>query len=252
MSHDRNARAATAGIRILVTVVGVSAMALWPAAWWRWLTVAVIGLATLTIQLRASLRPLLRRAVVVWLLAALVALGWLGRPDWLSHAANLLVKATLSLWAVHLLVYATPLPLLVEGLRWLHLPAVWTETFGFWGRYSSVLADEWRRLQLARRARTFQRSRWLRFKALAGGLGLLFIRAYERAEQVHRAMLARGYRGIDLLSWLLGFLVLTMPVGLPTLSAAESRIPVVYGTDGNGRPFPGATIAAPPRAHLGG
>jgi hypothetical protein len=51
---------------------------------------------------------------------------------------------------------------------------------------------------------------------------------------------------------LLGFLVLTMPVGLPTLSAAESRIPVVYGTEGNGRPFPGAIIAAPPRAHLGG
>jgi energy-coupling factor transporter transmembrane protein EcfT len=26
-------------------------------------------------------------------------------------------------------------------------------------------------------------------------LGILFIRAYERAERVHRAMLARGYRG---------------------------------------------------------
>ena len=34
------------------------------------------------------------------------------------------------------------------------------------------------------------------FQTLANTLGLLFIRAYERAEKVHRAMQARGYRGI--------------------------------------------------------
>jgi cobalt/nickel transport system permease protein len=161
------------------------------------LTVALVVLVSLTLRLRPSLRGVVRRVVVVWLLAGLVTLGWIGRPDWLPRAGLLMVKSTFSLWAVNLLVQATPLPALVAGLRWLGVPAVWTETFAFWGRYSSVLAEEWRRLQLARRARTFERSRWLRFKALAAGLGILFIRAYERAEQVHCAMLARGYRGVS-------------------------------------------------------
>jgi cobalt/nickel transport system permease protein len=75
------------------------------------------------------------------------------------------------------------------------VPRIWTGTLAFWGRYYAVLTSEWRRLQLARQSRTFTRSRAVKFRSLANALGLLFIRSYERAEKVHRAMLARGYRG---------------------------------------------------------
>ncbi|RME94706.1 MAG: hypothetical protein D6766_05120 [Verrucomicrobia bacterium] len=182
-------------LRILITVAGVSAIALWPIAGWRWQVVPVGVLAALTAWRRMPLQPVARRAMVVWGLAALISLGLWGRPDWLLRAGNLFLKATLSLWALSLLIHTTPLPELLAGLRRLGVPSLWLGSLAFWGRYYAVLATEWERLQLARRSRSFSRNRALRFRVLANALGLLFVRAYERAEKVHRAMLARGYRG---------------------------------------------------------
>lgn len=190
-----------AAARIAVTVVGVFAMALWPKDWWRGQSVSVLCLMGATFwlcrrggQWWSFARVLLWRAAVVWVFAGLMALGSLGQPDWPLRAGNLLLKSTLSLWAISLLGCCTSLPDLVGGLRYLRVPRVWTETFAFWGRYFAVLSEEWRRMQLARRARTFTPGLRREFKALSNALGLLFIRAYERAEQVHRAMLARGHR----------------------------------------------------------
>lgn len=182
-------------LRIVVTFAGVAGMALWPPERWPWQAVPVTALGLLSLRFRLPCRPVLRRALVVWVLAGLVSLGMLVQADWVLHAGNLFLKATLSLWALSLLVHTTPLPEIVAGLRRLGVPRIWTGSLAFWGRYYAVLAGEWRRLQLARRSRTFTRSRALRFRSLANTLGLLFIRSYERAEKVHRAMLARGYRG---------------------------------------------------------
>lgn len=181
--------------RILVTVAGVSVIALWPLEGWRWQVCPAGFLAGLTAWRRMPLRPVARRALVVWGLAALISLGLWGRPDWLLRAGNLFLKATLSLWALSLLIHTTPLPDLLEGLKRLKVPSLWLGSLAFWGRYYAVLTMEWERLQLARRSRSFTRNRALRFRVLANALGLLFVRAYERAEKVHRAMLARGYRG---------------------------------------------------------
>jgi cobalt/nickel transport system permease protein len=189
LTHDRRA-----AWRIALTVLGVFLIALWPPALWRWQGVSAAVLLTLSIPARLPPGRVLRRAAVLWLFAGVMAIGLAGRSDWPVRAGNLLLKSTLSLWAVSLLVHSTPLAELVSGLRWLRLPRVWTETLAFWGRYYSVLAEEWRRLELARRARTFEPNQRRAFTRLANALGLLFIRAYERAEQVHRAMLARGYR----------------------------------------------------------
>ena len=183
-----------AAARIVVSVLGVFAMALWPMGLWLWQVIPALALLVLSVRLRLSVRTVARRAVVLWFFAAVMALGLLGRPDWPLRAGNLLLKSTLSLWAASLLVHSTSVPELVAGLRHLHVPRVWTDSFAFWARYYSVLAEEWRRLQLARRARTFASSRRRKFVSLANALGLLFIRAYERAERVHRAMLARCYR----------------------------------------------------------
>lgn len=183
-----------ATVRLLATLVSVAAIALWPVAAWRWQTVPALVLLGLTGAVRLPLRPLVRRLGVVWLLAGLMALGLAGQDGWALRAGNLLLKATLSVWAVSLLTHTTPLAALVGALRRLGVPPVWADSFAFWGRYYAVLAEEWHRLQLARRARTMTRSRQLKFHALTNGLGVLFIRAYERAEQVHQAMRARGYR----------------------------------------------------------
>jgi cobalt/nickel transport system permease protein len=170
-------------------------MALWPMAAWRWLGIPLVVLAALTGRTGLRLGTLVRRMGIVWLLSVLMGVGLIGQEHWFVRVGNLVVKSTLSIWAFSLLTHTTPLPELIAALRRLGLSPVWTDSLAFWSRYYAVLAEEWRRMQLARRARTMTRDRRLQFRALAGGLGLLFVRAYERAEQVHQAMLARGYRG---------------------------------------------------------
>jgi cobalt/nickel transport system permease protein len=182
------------GVRIVLIAVWTFLIALWPARAWAWQGISAAAALVLTVRLRLAWRGVLRRLAVLWLFAGLVTLGWLALPDWPARAGTLLLKSTLSLWAMSLLVRSATLPELIGGLRWLRVPRLWTESLAFWGRYYSVLAAEWRRLQQARQARTFARSRRREWRGLAHTLGLLFIRAYERAEQVHRAMLARGYR----------------------------------------------------------
>ena len=183
--------------RILAAILIVFCVALCPAPLWRWQLVPAVVFLALSFLARLSLRRFVRRALLVWAMVGLIALGLMGQPEAGLRAGNLLLKSTLSLWVVTLLVHTTPLPALLRGLRWLRVPRMGTEALAFWGRYHEVLGAEWQRMQLARRARTIHLGRAKHWRILANSLGLLFIRAYERAEQVHRAMLARGYRGED-------------------------------------------------------
>ena len=177
-----------------VAFLGVFLISLWPASLWRWQGLALLVLGAVSFLAGFRWRPLFRRLGVVWLFAGFMSLGLLGQPGWALRTGNLFVKATLSLWTLSLLIQRASIPELVAGLRFMRVPRIWTDAFSFWSRYYYVLGEEWRRLQMARAARTLQRDRRREFRALAHGLGLLFIRAYERAEQVHRAMLARGCR----------------------------------------------------------
>jgi cobalt/nickel transport system permease protein len=129
------------------------------------------------------------------MMSGVIALGLVGQPGAWLRAGNLVLKSTLSLCVLSLAHHRLGLAGMLAGLRWLRLPPLLTQTFAFWGRYSAVLTQEWHRLQLARQARTFTADRGFQFRALTQALGLLFIRAFDRAEKVHRAMLARGYRG---------------------------------------------------------
>ena len=62
-------------------------------------------------------------------------------------------------------------------------------------RYLDVIADDMRRMRVARQSRGYD-PRWLwQVRAVATSAGALFIRSYERGERVHLAMLARGYAG---------------------------------------------------------
>lgn len=184
----------SAPLRLTLTLSGVGLVALWPAAAWRWLGIPLVVLIVWSVTAGLRWSTLFRRLGIVWLLSGLMGVGLIGQEQWLLRAGNLLMKSSLSVWAVSLLTHGTPIPDLIGALRRLGLSRIWTDSLAFWSRYYSVLTEEWERMQLARRARTMTRDRRRKFRALAGGLGLLFVRAYERAEQVHRAMLARGYR----------------------------------------------------------
>lgn len=101
--------------------------------------------------------------------------------------------------AINLLILTTPLEKLLHGFKQLKMPVILVNLIAFTLRYFEVLADEVRRMQIARKARGFQQGHnfWHRhtMKTLGQLVGILFIRAAERTERIYYAMLSRGYGG---------------------------------------------------------
>jgi cobalt/nickel transport system permease protein len=58
-----------------------------------------------------------------------------------------------------------------------------------------VFWDELERMRRAKLSRTFYPSTWWEIRSIARFVGILFVRAFERSERVHAAMMARGWRG---------------------------------------------------------
>jgi len=78
-------------------------------------------------------------------------------------------------------------------------PRFLLEVGQFLYRYLFVVSEEAQHMRKAAAARGASVQGWLsqrqRFRASAGALAVLFARSYGRAEDVHRAMLARGFQG---------------------------------------------------------
>ncbi|MEK6233782.1 MAG: cobalt ECF transporter T component CbiQ [Planctomycetales bacterium] len=108
---------------------------------------------------------------------------------------GVLAKALLSWTTVLVLVNTTPFDSILSALRRLRLPAVLVAVLSFTYRYLFVLVDELNRMSRARSARTFRRNGIFRLQDLASVISMLLLRSFERAERVHRAMLARGFDG---------------------------------------------------------
>jgi len=116
------------------------------------------------------------------------AVGWLA-------AYAILSKAWLSTLTVVLVSATTPVPEFLGALRWLRVPDVLVMLLAFIYRYASVLGRQLHalRVSVASRAPTL---RGLGLVRLSGNLaGAMVVRAYERGERIHAAMLARGFDG---------------------------------------------------------
>lgn len=109
--------------------------------------------------------------------------------------AALLAKATLSLMAASLVAATTPTADLLGGARRLGLPPLLVAVAGFMLRYVDLVVDDLRRIRTAMAARGFRGRSLASAGVLASALGHLFVRAFERGERVHHAMIARGYDG---------------------------------------------------------
>jgi cobalt/nickel transport system permease protein len=110
-------------------------------------------------------------------------------------AWNIVAKATLGLAASIVVAATTTMPEFLRGFERLHLPRAFTATFSFMIRYLDVIAEDMRRMKVARQSRGHD-PRWLwQARAVATSAGALFIRSYERGERVHLAMLSRGFTG---------------------------------------------------------
>ena len=162
--------------------------------------VAVLG--------RVPARWLLARATIeapfVLLAVVLPVVGhgervlWLGMSlsvDGLYGAWNIAAKGTLGVVASLLLAATTTMRDLILGLDRLRCPRVFTQIATFMLRYLDILADDARRMRIARLSRGYDPRFLWQVRAFAVSIGALFLRAFERGERVYLAMLSRGYAG---------------------------------------------------------
>ncbi|WP_167175784.1 cobalt ECF transporter T component CbiQ [Saccharomonospora amisosensis] len=108
---------------------------------------------------------------------------------------NILAKGTLGV-LVSLTLAATTHPHdIVVGMQRLRMPQVVTTIASLMLRYIDVIVAEARRMHTARVCRGHDPRFLWQVGAVARGIGVLFLRSYERGERVHLAMLARGWTG---------------------------------------------------------
>jgi cobalt/nickel transport system permease protein len=190
-----------ARIKLVATLLYVVAVVATPVGAWRWLAAEALALTFLIGLSGVPPRELFLRwlgfLVLVGFLAVMVASSHPRRAELGvgSVVLTILAKNSLAFLATLLLVNVTPFRKLLVAMRRLGLPPALVASLQFMYRYLHVLTDELDRMVKARRSRMFRRSGRLDWGLLTGLIGILFLRAFERGERVHAAMLARGWDG---------------------------------------------------------
>ena len=124
------------------------------------------------------------------------ALSWISGDA--ARAISLLLKSYLSAFAVLLLVSTTRLSVLLHGLERLGVPRFLLMVTQFLYRYLFVISEEAQHMRAAALSRGSSgggMDRRTRLQAAGSAVAALFARSYARAEEIHRAMLARGFSG---------------------------------------------------------
>jgi len=186
--------------------------------------VVLLGLYALTLALAAASRiglgwfvkrvwlfiPLFTGVIVAPAMFSFVTAGEVVLPlgHWFGHevgltrqgltSAGLIVsRVATSISLVVLLTLTTSWPRLLSALRALLVPRLLVLVLGMAYRYLFVLLDAVSEMVTARKARTVAgRKDGRGARAVAGfSGGALFGKAHALSEEIHQAMLARGYRG---------------------------------------------------------
>ena len=156
--------------------------ALWPA-----IRRAVPALPVLTLL---ALGLPFSRAVDSWLEVSPVA--GLDQNAWMA-ALSLFLRALSAVLLLSTLVKVAGFAGILAALRRLGLPLAVILTLQHLERYRALIAEEWRRTNQAREARSPGDVPFA-FASYANQTALIFLRSWERGERIHSAMLARGFR----------------------------------------------------------
>ena len=154
-------------------------------------------LAAILLARLPAVSVILRASIVLPFSATFAAMSLLAGDA--PRAVELLQKSYLSALAVLLVAATTPLPALLRGLESMGAPRFLLLVVQFLYRYLFVVSEQGQHMRLAAACRGSQ-SRPRRhgrswFRAAAGAVAVLFLRSYAKAEGIHNAMLARGFRG---------------------------------------------------------
>ena len=113
----------------------------------------------------------------------------------LYAAWGIVVKGTLGVAAALTLAATTAAAELPAALSRLGVPAMVTSVLVLMIRYIDLLAAEASRMRMARISRGDSPRALHQARAIATGIGALFLRSYERGERVYHSMLSRGFDG---------------------------------------------------------
>jgi cobalt ECF transporter T component CbiQ len=114
----------------------------------------------------------------------------------LTGAALIVTRVATSISLVVLVTITTPWPRLLAALRSLRVPRMFVLVIGMAYRYLFVLLGSVSDMFVARKARTVAPERAGSGRAFVmSSAGALFGKAHLLSEEVHQAMVARGYRG---------------------------------------------------------
>ncbi|MFH1778095.1 MAG: cobalt ECF transporter T component CbiQ [Candidatus Omnitrophota bacterium] len=108
---------------------------------------------------------------------------------------NVFVKAYLCILSMILLISSTRFSDLLKAFEKLKCPKLFIMVISFMYRYLFVITDELMQMKQAKEARSVGGTKWFNIRVLANMLGVLFIRSYERGENVYLAMCSRGFDG---------------------------------------------------------
>lgn len=181
----------------LATIVASSLIPIenWPAMGLL-LVMVFVGLSLAEVTIRYLARRLSIFLPMLLLFGLSVPLTqWNNSAAW-AWTLALWMRCTISFLAGLWLIHVLPFPqLLATLLRW-RVPKVLVAMLSFMYRYIFILWEELARLKQARGARQFgELSMSRQWMGNAQLIGLLLLRAMERAERTHHAMLARGWDG---------------------------------------------------------
>jgi cobalt/nickel transport system permease protein len=182
--HRRDARAKAGALLVFLVVLSTTNRGLLLLA-----AALLVLLATATRAAGLPLGKVLLRAGTVLVFTVMVALAaWLaGDPQ---RAAALLVKSYLSAWAVFLVAATTPIQALLRGLAACGIPHFFLMVVQFLFRYLFVIVNQAGDMKRAAQARGGA----LGFRDAGAAIAALFARSYTRADEIHRSILARGFR----------------------------------------------------------
>jgi cobalt/nickel transport system permease protein len=169
------------------------------------LSFVLIGLARLNIR-EVAKRVLIVNGLILffWLVLPLtfegVVLFYLGpfavTREGLLISARITLKSNAILLAFLALIASTSIATLGHALNRLRIPEKIVHLLLLTYRYVFVIEQEYQRLVRATKIRGFRpKSNMHTYRTYAYLIGMLFVRASERAARVHQAMLCRGFKG---------------------------------------------------------
>ena len=108
---------------------------------------------------------------------------------------SILLRAFGAVLAITLLTSTERFHRLLRGLHQLRMPRILGLLSALMYRYIFIIHDEWLRTNIARKSRTPGKLQLSKFSVYGRQIAMIFIRSWERAENVYKAMLARGFDG---------------------------------------------------------